>query len=460
MVLPHFDKAFLKHLPGILADTIRDTVDDTEHDIMLIGALTAISTAMPYVTGMMMGDIYYAPFYTLLIGPSGSGKGCINRIYKLIEPWHQRVYDNSQREVKEYLKKKEECELYRAQQRSSRAKNPVGPAPEEPQPVMQKQLHLCGYISMARMLELLDVNSPYASLLFETELESVSNTMSQDFGNYGAVLNEAFHHEHVGGLTKNCGSTLVARPQIGLLGTGTPDMFLQLVPSTANGFYSRLLIYRILGKAKYHPLTAADSKSENATYFSNIGLRVLDAAVFLESSPTFVSFTDRQRKKLNRFFEREYYNVRVFGNEDIASVVLRHRLIIFRICMVLTALRKAEAKLNQRRMEVSDTDFEIAFHLGSHCLRHSMLVSTTMKHSESEKHFKLPTAQIELFAALPNEFTTKQAEQEGNVRGISRSTVYRMLKLTKKYGFLTSSSAGYYEKTYLGKNVASTDEDW
>lgn len=41
------------------------------------------------------------------------------------------------------------------------------------------------------------------------------------------------------------------------------------------------------------------------------------------------------------FSEREYYNVRSFGNEDMESTVLRYRLAIFRIGMQLTALRKA-----------------------------------------------------------------------------------------------------------------------
>ncbi|MCS2891503.1 DUF3987 domain-containing protein [Parabacteroides faecis] len=455
--LPHFDKALLGDLPPLLADVLKDAADDTEYDLMLLAALTAISTALPGVTGMLMGEIYYPPFYTLLIGPSGSGKGCISRVHKLVGGWQRRVYDNSHREVEEYKKNKEACELYKIQQRQAKGKKPVGLPPEDPQPVCQKQLHLCGYTTTARMGELLEANSPYASLLFETELESINNTLTQDFGGYGYILNQAFQHECVGNSSKTNGSALVSRPQLGLLGTGTPGMLLQLVPSTENGLYSRLLIYRITGKARYHALTSADNLCENAFYFDELGIRMQDIAVFLEGSPTFVSFTDAQRKKLDRYFEREYYNVRVFGNDDITSVVLRHRLILFRICMVLTALRKGEGRIDARKMVVSDTDFEAAFHIGTYCLRHSMSVSTTMKHSNSELHFKVPTAQRDLFAAMPVKFETAMILQEACVRGISRASVFRMLKKAQEYGLLVSLGAGCYQKTDAGKNIVFSE---
>ena len=67
--------------------------------------------------------------------------------------------------------------------------SPLVLSPEEPEPVYEKRLHMSGYTSTARMIEQLEINKPYASLLFETELESVNNTMMQDFGGYGYVLN-------------------------------------------------------------------------------------------------------------------------------------------------------------------------------------------------------------------------------------------------------------------------------
>ena len=455
---PHFGKSLLADLPNLLADTLKPAVDDTEHDLMLLAALTMTSTALPGVTGLLRKEVCYAPFYTLAIGPSGSGKGCVSQVHKLVKPWQRRVFDNSFRKVEEYKVKKEAWELYKQQQRQSKVKKIPGNPPENPQPVQQMQLHVGGYTTTARLIEQLEANAPYASLLFETELESVNNTMSQDFGGYGYILNQAFHHERVSCASKTNGTFVAETPRLGMFVTGTPGMFSQLVPSTESGLYSRLLIYRIAGGSAYHGLTASDDVFQNAFYFDDLGVRMLEIAEFLEKSPTFVSFTDCQRKRLDRYFEREYYNVRVFGNEDVTSVVLRHRLIIFRIAMVLTALRKGEARVDERHRSITDNDFEIAFHIGTVCLRHSLLVSTTMKHSDTEIHFKVPTALSDLFASMPDRFKTAELLAEAGVRRLSRASVFRMLKKAQEYGLLLSLGAGYYEKTVSGKDIATSEK--
>ena len=362
--LPHFDRVVIDRFPGLLSDVLKVAADDREYDLMLLSSLTVLSTVMPGVSGMLKKQLYKPPFYTLIIGPSGSGKGCINVVRKLADPWQDYIFDISKAKVKEYEEQKELSDNYKAQVRAAKGKKPVGLSPEEPVPVCQKRLHMSGYTTTARMIEQLDVNSPYASFLYETELESVNNTIMQDFGGYSYVLNQAFQHERIGCSSKTNGTSFIEFPELGFLATGTPGMLLKLIPSTESGLYSRLLIYRITGRADYQPLTSVDDTMCSVRYFERLGQRVLDMAVHLEKSPTFVVFSDKQRKRLDRYFEREYNNVRVFGNDDVASVVLRHRLIIFRIAMTLTGIRKGETKGTAEEIEILDDDFDIAFHIG------------------------------------------------------------------------------------------------
>lgn len=454
--LPHFGRDLTERLPSLLADALKPASDDTEFDLMLLAALTICSTLLPGVTGNLKNESYAPPFYTLLIGPSGSGKGCITALFKLAIPWQKYVFDNSRYEVEENKKKKEAADLQKMQMRYGKKQTPAGPPLEDPDTVLQKQLHMGGYTSTARMIEQLEANAHYASLLFESELESVNNTLAQDFGCYGYILNQAFHHETISGASKTNGTHIVRRPLLGFLATGTPGMFAQLLPSTESGLFSRLLIYRITGHAAYRPLLSSDSTFNSAFYYDGLGLRMLDIAIHLDSSATFVSFSDKQRKRLDRYFEREYYNVRVFGNDDVTSVVLRHRLIIFRIAMVLTALRKGESRSTDRNWEISDTDFDIAFHIGTITLRHSMLISTSMKHGDQNQHYKLVTAQLDVFSDMPDEFTSQQIVEEAGVRGISRPSIYRMLKKAQSYNLVTSLRKGYYRKTDQGKNVKNS----
>ena len=396
--LPHFDRVVIDRFPGLLSDVLKVAADDREYDLMLLSSLTVLSTVMPGVSGMLKKQLYKPPFYTLIIGPSGSGKGCINVVRKLADPWQDYIFDISKAKVKEYEEQKELSDNYKAQVRAAKGKKPVGLSPEEPVPVCQKRLHMSGYTTTARMIEQLDVNSPYASFLYETELESVNNTIMQDFGGYSYVLNQAFQHERIGCSSKTNGTSFMR-------------------------------------------------------YFERLGQRVLDMAVHLEKSPTFVVFSDKQRKRLDRYFEREYNNVRVFGNDDVASVVLRHRLIIFRIAMTLTGIRKGETKGTAEEIEILDDDFDIAFHIGTRCLSHSLLVSTSLKHSDTDQRHKLPDAQVDLFDVMPDEFKTSDIIDEAGVRGISRSSVFRMLKKAQEYSLVVLVSTGYYRKTEKGKNV-------
>ena len=451
--LPHFDRAVIDRFPGLLSDVLKVAADDREYDLMLLSSLTVLSTIMPGVSGMLKKQLYKPPFYTLIIGPSGSGKGCINVVRKLADPWQDYIFDISKAKVKEYEEQKELSDNYKAQVRAAKGKKPVGLPPEEPVPVCQKRLHMSGYTTTARMIEQLDVNSPYASFLYETELESVNNTIMQDFGGYSYVLNQAFQHERIGCSSKTNGTSFIEFPELGFLATGTPGMLLKLIPSTESGLYSRLLIYRITGRADYQPLTSVDDTMCSVRYFERLGQRVLDMAVHLEKSPTFVVFSDKQRKRLDRYFEREYNNVRVFGNDDVASVVLRHRLIIFRIAMTLTGIRKGETKSTAEEIEILDDDFDIAFHIGTRCLSHSLLVSTSLKHSDTNQRHKLPDAQVDLFDVMPDEFKTSDIIDEAGVRGISRSSVFRMLQKAQEYSLVVLVSTGYYRKTEKGKNV-------
>ena len=82
--------------------------------------------------------------------------------------------------MKEYLKKKEEYELYQKLLLRSGGKKPAGLAPENPEPVKQMNLKISSYTSLARMIEQLETNRHYASCLFETEMEAVTNTLFQE----------------------------------------------------------------------------------------------------------------------------------------------------------------------------------------------------------------------------------------------------------------------------------------
>ncbi len=453
-LLPYFDETIYDHLPPLLTDILKHAHSRTERDIFLISSLTLLSSVATGVKGSLGEHDYTPAFYTIITGDSGSGKGRIASLQRMIEPWQQYVYDNSRHQVEEYEALQEEYDNYKMRKRQKQAANqPLGPAPSKPKVVKQRNLALTGNVTQARLMELLEVNYPYASCMIDTEMETVLSMFSQDFGKYNDVLNKSYHHEPIGSSTKSGGSFMVKRPNLALLLSGTPAMLPRLVPSTENGLFSRILMYRIPGGGTYRPLTSADDTPAASEYFESLGQRVLDIGVFLDGSPTWVKFTDAQRKRLDRFFEREYYNVRSFGNEDMESTVLRYRVAIFRIGMTLTALRKGESGSSERVWTIRDDDFATAFHLGKVCLQHAYVVATSLQSASSEVHFKFPHHLRTLFISLPASFKRSDVVKEASVREISESTVDKFLRKLLKNDLINSERKGYYEKTERGKQV-------
>lgn len=414
---------------------------------------------MPQLMGSLRCREYQSPYYGLVIGESGSGKGCVASLHRLIEPYQQYIYDNSHYRVKEYEKNKEEYEIYKQAVRQARSKWKAytGPVVEEPEPVKQRNLHISGYTSAARMIEQLQDNYPYASCLFETEMEAVVNTFSQDYGGYGYVINQSAHHEMVGNASKANGTVLSYIPLLTILLTGTPGMLKRLIPSTENGMFSRMLIYKIVRGGQYRPLTSADDSPYAAHYLDDMAQRLLDIAVHLDANPTWVKLTDAQRKRIDRFFEREYKNVFVFGNEDMASAVLRYRLDVFRIAMTLTGIRKGASRSTEKDVTILDEDVNTAMEIVRVCLQHAFVVGTTLKRGKDEVRYKFPYTQQKLFVDMPDTFKRSDMSQEGSVRKISLSSVDRLLKKAESYGLIVSLGGGYFQKTTLGKDVKISD---
>ncbi|MBP3518956.1 MAG: DUF3987 domain-containing protein [Parabacteroides sp.] len=453
-LIPCFDEGIYDHLPPLLTDILKYADSRRERDVLLISSLTLLSSVAPGVKGSLREHDYSPAFYTIVTGDSGSGKGCIAKLQRILEPWQQYIYDNSRHEVEEYEALLEEYENYKMRKRQKQNdKQPLGPAPSKPKVVKQRQLALTGNVTQARLVELLETNYPYTSCLVDTEMETVLSMFSQDFGKYNDVLNKSYHHEPVGCSTKCSGSFLVRHPNLTMLLSGTPAMLPRLIPSTENGLFSRILMYRIPGGGTYRPLTSADDSPAASEYFEHLGQRVLDIGVFLDGSPTWVKFSDAQRKRLDRFFEREYYNVRSFGNEDMESTILRYRLTIFRIAMTLTMLRKAESGSTERVWTVRDDDFNTAFHLGKICLQHAYVVATSLQSASAEVHFKFPHHLRNLFVSLPDSFKRIDVVREASVREISESTVDKFLRKLHKNDLIVSEGNGYYQKTERGKQV-------
>ncbi len=448
-LLGSFPDDVYNHLPRTLLELMPNDCRKEDKDLDLLSILTLLSSAMPGVSGRLNGMIYFTPVFCSIVGESASGKGRVASMVHILDGWREYKEKQYAKELEVYQAQLEAYVDYCRLPRSKR----TGAAPEKPKEIRRKFLRFYGYTSASKMIEQLSLHEDIASFMFETELDTLNEVMQQDFGSYEDLFNKAYHHESLGSHTHLHGNMCANRPQLSVFVSGTPRMFKTFIPSTENGTFSRFLIYRLVSNGEYMPLTDNDDRNERDQRIAAASEAICRYARFLEQSATFVSFTDMQRQRINRFFEREVHQNWIFGNEDRNSVVLRYRISLFRICMILTALRKAEAGWMVRNMTVADEDFETAFGIIKTCLRHAYMVGTSLEHRKKEVTYTFPYVQLNLFADMPKCFTRAQMIVFAESLNVSESSVDRLLKKSVRKGLTVSDRNGHYEKTLKGEEI-------
>jgi len=121
-------------------------------------------------------------------------------------------------------------------------------------------------------------------------------------------------------------------------------------------------------------------------------------------------------------------------------------LIMYRLTMLFTALRKFENGDNTSIQVCCDDDFQNAMLLSSVYLDHSILMFNNLPKQATSKHFRHGSNKQLLFDALPNEFKRMEAVAMGKTFDLSPRTVDEILRVMIKDGKLNSPKAGFYTK--------------
>lgn len=439
---PFFDYTLFDQAPQLLQDMIRPDLSGRQRDIALAGALVALSTITPHVTGQYHGKREAPTLYLYVVASPGFGKGILEELRKALLVWQQYIRDNSRMKVKQYEEDLEAFNHHVATARKT-GKNPVLNRPVE---VKQMELDIPGTITQAKLTELLSTNEHYSGLMCETEIGILVDASAQDYGKYIYLLNQIAQHETIGrGSLQN--SILSCNfPLMSLLTSGTFGQFTDLIHGTDDGLFSRFLAYTIDEAPEWKDLTSIDDDPQTGNYYPALGERIKVAGIFLDEHETFVCYTEAQRKRLNRRFREMSKKVRWFRGDDELSVVHRLGNMHFRICMTLTALRKAEARNEMEKVRVLDVDFDFAL----------MFILTFQKHIQALGSL-LPTGKVRgefvdsddyerFYRVLPDTFQTSEALALGDSLEVKERTVKRLISRWSKEGLLVRLSRGNYRK--------------
>ncbi len=420
----HFPESVYDQLPEFLSTALKYVSGKREPDMLLLAILTVISALIPTVNGFYGHRRMYAYFYTFVIAPAASGKGVMDYALALCKYFLKEISDENDRLEKKY---NEECEAY---EKHCRTRKKDTPDMSRPEPPVYCYLHIPATVSKSRFLMHLRDNKERGGFIFDLEADTLTSAGKMEYGNYFDFLRKISQHETIGDSFKVNGKpNYVHCPKLAMLLAGTPAQLCRLIANPEDGLYSRFLYYTHRQQAVWRDVSPCDDEEEVERHFDALSMRLHHMLRFLAASPTRVTLSKAQWKRLNTIFSDLLTQEGISDRDDFQSTIKRYSLTTFRICMVLTALEKATLRMDVKEAVCSDHNFETSLSIVTTCLEHSRLLITSLPKADKEvRELQNPNKMLSVFGSLPSTFTLAEYLETTVLFQIQERSAYRALK--------------------------------
>jgi hypothetical protein len=392
-----------EHLPIFLQECTSVFDVPRERDIFFTGALPILSGCFMNVEGLYDERSFSSNLYSFIIAPPASGKGVLNYARQLGEVNHsKRKSDYNQH---------------------SSSSDDGGKKP--------KGFFIPANSSSSAIIRMLIGNCEQGTIC-ETEADTLSATLAQDWGGFDDLLRKAFQHEPVSSsrVDKDSDDVIlreINHPRLSICLTGTPSQVSALLKSTENGLFSRFLFYSfqndgmpvfkdVFTNKRNGNLIDFFSKKSQELFESSLEIAKIGKINFYLNKLQCDKFQAHFDSKLKQFHEQ-------YGKETNA-IVYRFGLIAFRIAMILSIFRSIDERKLSDEITCLDDDFESCLMLSNTYLDHSIAVFQTLPGIKVQNHNPLNFLNF-----LPTEFSYAEAEKIGKVYcNISSRSVCTYLK--------------------------------
>lgn len=406
--------------------TLTENFTGREKDIVLLSSLGVLSNCFPNIKGTYDGDIVYPNLYTLIIAPPASGKGVMNYSRILIEKIHNTILEDSRTE-------KSECEESKKKGKNKDSRQGVCPN-------IQVKI-VPANISTSELYSFLG-NSNHGLLIMESEADTLSNMMNNDWSNYSDVLRKCFHHEPLS-IARKVEDLYeeISSPKLSMVISGTPGQLKPFLKSRENGLFSRFIIYSFDELAEFKNVFELKAKN-NDLIFKKIAGEIFELYGKLSSldKPIMFEFTEIQSKRFIKTMDFIWKDIVELHTAAFLSNLNRHALMMFRIAMILTILRNKESISDQETIVCGNRDFLISLKLMQTILRHSQYVFDSMETG------LLSTQDEDILDELPIIFMRNQVVAIGNDKGIPTRTIDDKLVQWQSKKIIKKQSKGVYKK--------------
>ena len=374
--VPCLPDELFDRLPDFLKRGLTHVRNKRERDILLLSMITNISGCLPGVRMNYGGMVYSADLYLVALAGSGRGKG-VMQLAAILPAAIQEYYDElNRKDEREYRQKLLKWNL---EERLAAQEKRVPDLDQCPEMPVERILKVAPNISKSQLILALEAGGAVGLVMNASELDMISSAMHQEYGKHDDVMRAASQHEEVSSYFKTDHRlVVVSDPHLALCASGTPAQLHKFISSLENGMYSRVAFYVGQAHWEYKSANPGKARLDMRAYFKGMGEELLRMFIFLSGSPTEVVFTEEQWKEHTERFRTYLREVVAEDDDSPGAIVLRHGLMMARIAMVLTALRKCEPQWNTSEWKCSDEDFHTAMQIVDVLLEHSLLLSTSM----------------------------------------------------------------------------------
>ena len=443
--VPCLPDELFDRLPDFLKRGLTHVRNKRERDILLLSMITNISGCLPGVRMNYGGMVYSADLYLVALAGSGRGKG-VMQLAAILPAAIQEYYDElNRKDEREYRQKLLKWNL---EERLAAQEKRVPDLDQCPEMPVERILKVAPNISKSQLILALEAGGAVGLVMNASELDMISSAMHQEYGKHDDVMRAASQHEEVSSYFKTDHRlVVVGDPHLALCASGTPAQLHKFISSLENGMYSRVAFYVGQAHWEYKSANPGKARLDMRAYFKGMGEELLRMFIFLSGSPTEVVFTEEQWKEHTERFRTYLREVVAEDDDSPGAIVLRHGLMMSRIAMVLTALRKCEPQWNTSEWKCSDEDFHTAMQIVDVLLEHSLLLSTSMDDTAGrirpvKAFFKLRP----VLKKMPREFTYSELMAAANEAGLPTASVKRYL-LRLVYYQIVEKEDGKYRKT-------------
>lgn len=429
-------------LPPFFKQGVEDFKEQREKDVFITGALSILSGCLPNVTGLYGGRKVFPNLFSFILAPAASGKGALQSAKELADKYHYEVLQDSLERQKQY---KRDLEEYKKLIRTLKKDEVINISePEEP---AFNIVFIPANASNSSLIKHLQQNEGNG-IICETEADTMGQAFKNDWGSYSDILRKGFHHEKISISRKtNNEYHEINEPKLSVALSGTPKQIYNIIESAEDGLFSRFIFYIYKTDAKWLDPSPYGNNVNLTKHFEVLSNEVYKMVNYLQGCNTEIHLTKEQWDKFNPIFEEYLNQINAFVSTDAQSIVKRLGLVLYRICMVFTAIRKYQAQERATEVQCLDEDFEVAMQLIKVYLNHNILMFENLPKQEDDENgpYKSGDNKKKFYEALPIKFSRHEAVLLGESFSIKERTVGTILKnCLGKY--LTQPAYGFYEK--------------